>query len=674
LVLPLIAFFLAVLVALWLLPLQGLLRGGRSVLVLYDEPDPAHPDLDRQNALMLRQLLGHFESGEIDLVSTGEYKAGAAKDYDIVFYLGTKEDVPLPTYLLDDLFFRKETLVWIGGNLDKMASRHSLESFGIRLLSDTDQHATNRVDYKGKQLWKLDTRTFQVDVVNQVENKVLAWAIGVPGAKPPSGQTTSHGPEVTYAGQQVPEKAAEPAATEALPPIDPKLNFEVEPFAAPTPEPGPPAVSETLRLPWIVQGKRLWYVASDPFSYAVEGSAYLAFCDVLHDIMKSGVKGDSHPGLVRLEDVHAQRNGADLLAAADYLKSREITFAFTVVPVYVNPETKETLYLSNAPEFLQVVHGLVARGGVPVLHGYTHQNVGETAVDYEFWNEQTDRPVAQGPEFAAERVLRGLSECFLADVYPVAWTTPHYAASQIDYDSIKNYFTTALERRQPIDKLGSDQFFPYVIYHDLHKQIVLPENLGYVQPAAGRDPAAILQDAENSLVVRDGWGSFFFHTFLDLKLLREVVEGMEKLGYEWTDLRQYNNKVRTEDTVVVTGVGEIDLNLKSQYLNTFTLNPRGEKTDETFSFRTVTGQVNVFSSVHEGEIQVYQGVYAVPPLTWGNLGKFRPTISGLTSPVAIFLLFVGLAILFVFLTIWIFLLTRKATNEVKSAWRARGRG
>jgi hypothetical protein len=208
----------------------------------------------------------------------------------------------------------------------------------------------------------------------------------------------------------------------------------------------------------------------------------------------------------------------------------------------------------------------------------------------------------------------------------------------------------------------------------LHKQIVLPENLGYVQPAAGRDPAAILQDAENSLVVRDGWGSFFFHTFLDLKLLREVVEGMEKLGYEWTDLRQYNNKVRTEDTVVVTGVGEIDLNLKSQYLNTFTLNPRGEKTDETFSFRTVTGQVNVFSSVHEGEIQVYQGVYAVPPLTWGNLGKFRPTISGLTSPVAIFLLFVGLAILFVFLTIWIFLLTRKATNEVKSAWRARGRG
>jgi len=673
LVLPLAGFFLAVLIALWLLPLKGLLQGGQTALIIYDEPNPKHADLDRLDALMLRQLLGHFDLAAIDMVSTGDYKANQVKKYDVVFYVGTKEDLAPPTYLIDDLFFRKGTLVWIGANLQSMDKRHKLSSYGLQLVDEADTHATNRVEYKGKSLWKLDTRTYQVDVVGQ-RDKVFAWAKGVPGAPLPSGQALVAGPEVTYAGmERKPENAA--AESSPLPPLDEKLMLGAPPPPAPaaTPEPAPRVAAET-RLPWIVQGGRFWYVASDPFSYAVEGGAYLAFCDVLHDIMKSGVKEAKHPGFVRLEDVHALRNSADLIAAADYLHSRHIPFGFTLIPVYVNPATKQTVYLSNSPEFIKTIHGLVARGGTPIVHGYTHQSTGETAVDYEFWDVHGDRPLASNTEFAAERVVRALSECFLADVYPVAWTTPHYAAGQIDFEAIRGYFTTVMERRQPIDRLGTDQFFPYIIKRDMHQQIILPENLGYVQPAVGRDPKAILQDADNSLVVRDGWGSFFFHTFLDLKLLQEIVDGMDKLGYTWVSLTELNNKARTDDTVALTGSGEVKLTLKSQYLDTFTLDEGGEKQSETFSFRPVTGNVDLFASAHKGEVQVYQGVYAAPPLTFANLRKFRPTISGVTSPVAIFLLFVGLAILFVFLTIWIFLLTRKAGNEFRNVLRSRGRG
>ncbi len=675
-----IAFLLAVGAAVWLLPLKGQLSGAQRVLIVYDEPNPKHADLDRLDALMLRQLLGHFDAGEIAMVSTGEYKPNQMKKFDVVFYVGTKDDVSPPTYLLDDLFFRKATVMWIGANLNNLARRHSLESFGLRLLDDSDAHATNRVEYKNKSLWKLDTRTYGVEIVDPGKARTLAWAVGRPGAAPPSGQTATYGPDVAgMAGMPAPEtgKTAPAAAAEngtPLPPLDDKLNFGVVPMPAPTPEPGPPKVAEATKLPWIVAGPRFWYVASNPFSYAIEGGAYLAFCDVLHDVMKSGVKEEKHPGFVRLEDVHALRNGPELLAAADYLQSRHIPFGFTLVPVYVNPETKQTIYLSNAPEFVKVVHGLIDRGGTPILHGYTHQRTGETAVDYEFWDVAGDRPVASTTEFAAERVLRGLSECFLADVYPIAWTTPHYAAGQIDFEAIRSYFTTVMERRQPIDKIGSDQFFPYIIKRDMHQQIILPENLGYVQPAAGRGAPAILQDADNSLVVRDGWGSFFFHTFLDLGELKQIVDGMDKLGYSWIGLTELNNKTRTDDTVALTGAGEVKLTLKSQYLDTFTINDRGVKEGETFSFRPVTGNVNMFASAHKGEVQVYQGVYAAPALTFGNLKRFRPTISGVTSPVAIFLLFVGLAILFVFLTIWIFLLSRKAANEMRNVLRARGRG
>jgi hypothetical protein len=553
-----------------------------------------------------------------------------------------------------------------------MAARHNLESFGLRLVDDSDAHATNRVEYKGKALWKLDTRTYAVDVVNQSKNQTIAWAVGLPGAKPPSGQTTTYGPEVEFAGKAQPPKP--PTAAEALPPVDEKLNFGVEPLPPPAPSANPPEVSAPTRLPWIVRSQRFWYVASNPFSYAVEGSAYLAFCDALHDMLRSGVKEETHPALVRLEDVHALRDSADLVLAADYLKGKGIPFVFTLVPAYENPATKIHSYLSTSPEFLATVRALVARGGVPILHGYTHQRSGETAVDFEFWDATADQPLSTGTEFAAERVVRGLSECFLAEIYPVAWTTPHYAASQLDYDAVRGYFTTAVERRQPIDRLGSDQFFPYPIYRDMHQQIILPENLGYVQPEAGRNPTAILQDAENGLVVRDGWASFFYHSFLDPNLLKAVVEGLQRQGYKFVDLRDFNNKVRTDDTVAVTGAGEVRLALKGQYLNSFTLDPQGRKEGETFSFRPVTGNIALFASTHEGETQVYQGVRATPPFTMANLGKFRPTVSGLTSPVAIFLLFVGLAILIVFLVIWIFLLTRKAANEFRVALRSRGRG
>ena len=671
-VLPVVGFLLVVVLVFWLIPLHryfpSIFGEGKTVLVLYDQPNPNHVPEDMADALMLRQLLGHFKAAKIELISSGEYQRGKAKEYDLVFYIGTKDDMPVPTYLLDDLFFRREPTVWINSNLDQMNKRHALDSYGLRLVGENDDYATNRVLYKEKQLWKLDTRTFMVEVTNTKKNRVLAWAVAEPGAKTSSGQG-GYGPKVAWPG--APPAETPPTSFTELPPLPDDLNFGVDIPAPRKSETQPAVTSAGLKIPWIIRGEKLWYVASNPLSYQVEGGAYLAFCDVLHDVFNSKDKAGDHPALVRLEDVHPKRGPADLLAAADYLKSQDVPFIFTLIPVYKNPETEETIYLSNSPEFQATVKGLIARGGIPILHGYTHQSGGETAVDYEFWSATGDHPLSIGPEFMAERVIRGLSECFLADVYPLAWTTPHYAAGQIDYNSLHNYFTTVVERRQPIDRLGSDQFFPYTIYQDLYKQIIIPENLGYVQPAAGRDAQAILKDADNGLVVRDGWGSFFFHTFLDLNLLKDIVDGLKKQGYHFVSLADYNNKVRTEDTVIVSGISEVLLNLRSQYLRSFTIKTDGKVKNETFSFRPVTGEVQMFASVYPGETAVYQGVYTTPPLTFKNLSKFRPSISGVTNPIALFLLFVGLMILVTFLVIWVFLLTRKAAFEFRNAMRTR---
>ena len=37
-------------------------------------------------------------------------------------------------------------------------------------------------------------------------------------------------------------------------------------------------------------------------------------------------------------------------------------------------------------------------------------------------------------------------------------------------------------------------------------------------------------------VVRDGWAGFYFHWYLDPQFLRETVEGLKAMGYEFTPL------------------------------------------------------------------------------------------------------------------------------------------
>jgi uncharacterized protein YdaL len=81
------------------------------------------------------------------------------------------------------------------------------------------------------------------------------------------------------------------------------------------------------------------------------------------------------------------------------------------------------------------------------------------------------------------------------------------------------------------------QFFPYVV-HDFYGSKVLPENLGSIAPATwhtykARLPQDLIRAVRANLVVRDGFASFYFHPFLDLKYLKRTVQGIEAAGYKF---------------------------------------------------------------------------------------------------------------------------------------------
>lgn len=92
----------------------------------------------------------------------------------------------------------------------------------------------------------------------------------------------------------------------------------------------------------------------------------------------------------------------------------------------------------------------------------------------------------------------------------------------------------------------SNQFFPYPIETDYYGQRIAPENLYCYAASAymGEPPStvpAMLYQARLNQAVRDGWASFFFHWYQDIRVLKELVRGLKNMGYEFVTLGSLAN-------------------------------------------------------------------------------------------------------------------------------------
>jgi len=232
--------------------------------------------------------------------------------------------------------------------------------------------------------------------------------------------------------------------------------------------------------------------------------------------------------------------------------------------------------MSRTPEFIRALKYLVAQGGQIVLQGYTHQYdavanpyTGVTGDDYEFFRVTVDEqnnfvdymPVPEDSRRWVQSRIRGaMGQLRRSGLSAIAWQTPHYAASAVDYSVFADEFPLTIQRVLYFDSAGgcigrngrrhdlfdsgthiAGQFFPYVIQRDLYGQKVVPENIGNIvlDPAGGsatRLPADLIRAARKNLVVRDGWASAFFHPFLDISYLQELVRGIKGLSYDYVPL------------------------------------------------------------------------------------------------------------------------------------------
>ncbi len=382
--------------------------------------------------------------------------------------------------------------------------------------------------------------------------------------------------------------------------------------------------AEGQSRPYIVRSGSFWYIADTPFGFAAEGDRYLAFCDILHDFFRIPHQ-EERKALVRLEDVSVDEEPEDLIRVADFLSSRNIPFQVSLIPIYKDPENKEEIYLSDRPEFVRAVHYMMSKGGIIVMHGSTHQYRGKSGDDFEFWDEQGGKTIqGDSPALVENKLRAALEECFKNGIYPLSWETPHYVASTVDYRTIAKYFNSSYERVCSLDRADTGHFFPYTTI-DRFGRFIIPESLGFID-GEKPDPEALVANAERLQVVRDGVASFFFHPFLDVKYLEQCVDGIEKLGYKFVSIGEYDLRVQMDDRLVQSYTASIQLPIHGRYLHRFMLQDDGRKTSESYSQRPLDTVVRDPGVVPPDAILVMEGVTEIvtekeptPPGTWEKL-------------------------------------------------------
>lgn len=484
-----------------------------TTLVLYDTTGP-YGWLGELYAIAAANLASHF--GTVVTEPVAKYVPGQIASNTATVYLGSTYDEPLPSAFLGDVLSATKPVIWGYDNIWRLAAA-----------------AGGSASFAATYGWA--PYVFDNSPVLQVDYKGTAF----------TRSPLNAGGIMTYV------------------PFDPARATTLAQAVR----------QDGSRFPWAVRSRTLTYVGEIPFSYATLDDRITILADLLFDALAPSTP-TRHRALVRLEDIGPDADPARLRSVADYLANQKIPFSFGVYPVYKDPRgtynngVPETIRLVDAPDVVSAIKYMISKGGLMILHGYTHQYSGVanpysgvSGDDFEFYRAhidsanyvQLDGPVAEdSAAWANGRIDAALSEIAAAGLpTPTIFEFPHYAASATDYRAVGSRFGTRYDRTLYFtgqltgnatyvdNNRMIGQFFPYVV-RDAYGTKVLPENLANYEPTPEnnippRRPADIIATARRNLAVRDGFASFFYHPSLGLSALKEIVSGIKSLGYTFVD-------------------------------------------------------------------------------------------------------------------------------------------
>ncbi len=498
----------------------------------------------------LVQLLGHFKT-TVTIKGVNAYSAHDLDKFDYTFYVGFSPKNEIPLEFTQDIINTSKPIVWINNGFIDFCKKQNVEKrYGFYV---------NQID--------------SLSNYNTVKTEGFLYAKGYPSIN---------------IVQISNKKAVEVWATS----ISSKTKKQV---------------------PYMVKSGNLVYVADLPFAFATETDRYLYFADKLHDILNENHE-EKHQAIIRIEDVTPLNNPDKLREVADILSERGIPFLVGVVPIYVNPVEDRRVTLTERPEVVDALKYMVRNGGTIIMHGVTHQYKGVSTNDCEFWDGTTNKPIAgESKDAISKKIETGIDELFKNGLYPIAWETPHYEASIKSYETFAKYFSTCVEQRMVINNFDYGQYFPYTIEKDIYGQKIYPENLGYIPLSSNIDTSrnAVKRIINNSIAirtVRDGIVSFFFHPFLDLSLLKELVDGIKDKGFTFINLREQTNMVKAQNKIIVNGSQTYKMKFDNVFLNEMYFDADAKIIKKEFTSERLNGEVTKEISLNPGEFYVGEGL------------------------------------------------------------------
>ncbi|MBJ8055795.1 polysaccharide deacetylase family protein [Bacillus cereus] len=340
------------------------------------------------------------------------------------------------------------------------------------------------------------------------------------------------------------------------------------------------ALSADGTHPLIVQQGTSYYVATpNLFDWM---SHYVG--EMLFSYFEQKPMTNKNSAYLRLEDVHPAVDVKQLQEIAELLKEKKIPYMITVIPVYKDPNTGKTVHLKDNSELVSVLRFMQDNGGSIVMHGYTHQFYdSETGEGFEFWDVKTDQPIRQPnhekpktkedfqstedynkyvengkafeEKYTKDHIEKGITELVGAKLYPVAFEAPHYTMSQKGYEILSQYFSTYVGQLQLNDTTWKSMHSPAYISTPsfLHGMKLIPETVGFIEEDKPQTIAKMKERALSVEKLSDGIIGAFYHPYLGVKPLKEVLKELESIpNIEWIDLQKETNEVKMKDIHITT--------------------------------------------------------------------------------------------------------------------------
>lgn len=437
----------------------------------------------------IANLVQGSEGHWAEIRGVSQYQAGDAFAVKHTFYIGSTYDHPIPEALISDIAAGAK-LSWISYNiwkLDNSALNASLAQFGLQYNDVIEATTPGQI-----------SRTFNTIEYNNYDFKKDLEPMDIVAMAADESQVNVYAWAKNSAGQ---------------------------------------------RLPYAMKSGNFWYFADNPFVYVYERDRYLVFADLVPLML--GIDVSCQPrAIIRVEDVSPNANASELATVFGILDSEKVPFGIATIPIYKNEATQLELKWSDNPAALAEMLKAQSGYGQILQHGYTHtypgllNPSGESGTDWEFWNINTNSPIAAlTPELAAQRVKDGRDELLSYGLWPRAWVTPHYAANPTYYSEFKDAYWRFYERRTLMSgNTVVGQFFPYPVRDINDRGLILPENTNFI--SEGNLLPDILETARANLAMRCPWMGGFFHPFL----LDPDYTGVNAVSPE--ELRQFFTDVR----------------------------------------------------------------------------------------------------------------------------------